>query len=646
MQVKWIEKENNPFYPLPPDYSELTEEGKRLARINACRLWLCPGRNKKELGEAFATSVRFFDVWYLCPDHDVDFDPLFYDDEPLPSPPFHSDILQNWATSNRNITIAPRGSAKSFLVRKSCLLRMLSRPMYTILYATSTNDNAKGTGQALKDQFQHNQRIIDDWGAEFPDGRIAPKRGEAPFGTEMMQLRNGSWLRAISAESRQRGGRPRRYVLDDPEYDPKASTSMSIIRQYMDDLLFKIVLPMVMRKGCGVDWLATFVSRRHYAWHALQVEQSASGEKVAADPRFNLWSRMIIRAAYEDENGQLQSCWPSMWPASRAEKEKGDERISLEEVKEIIGTSNFLAEYMARPGEAADSFFPILTKEKHGYWFEDVDEELEEYPRVSQSLICWYKNDEIQRLPLCEFLDGARLFMSVDTSYTSTKDSDRKVACLLGVNSDNDLFVLDLWSGQCQESRLVNEVFQMADKWKCPTIHPETIKQGIGLFHSMESIVKTRATEMAGVEHLPAIKKLNPGMVDKSSKIAGLNLRFEHGKIKLPLWKKNKAQWLRLMDQIAQFNPDAKDGGLQHDDELDCVCMSQFILRGRVRAPERDPEEITDPIEALKEGRLFDRSGNPIAFGVDFSNMSVNDIQDILDQHTERGNEYDGRTRV
>ena len=126
MQVKWIEKENNPFYPLPPDYSELTEEGKRLARINACRLWLCPGRNKKELGEAFATSVRFFDVWYLCPDHDVDFDPLFYDDEPLPSPPFHSDILQNWATSNRNITIAPRGSAKSFLVRfiRSCMQRL------------------------------------------------------------------------------------------------------------------------------------------------------------------------------------------------------------------------------------------------------------------------------------------------------------------------------------------------------------------------------------------------------------------------------------------------------------------------------------------------------------------------------------------
>lgn len=145
--------------------------------------------------------------------------------------------------------------------------------MYTILYATSTNDNAKGTGQSIKDQFQNNSRIHDDWSEEFNEGRIIPRRGEAPFGTELMQLRNGSWLRCISSESRQRGGRPRRYILDDPEYDPRASTSMSVLRSYMDSLLFKVVLPMVMRAGCGVDWLATFVSRRHYAWHALQTKK-------------------------------------------------------------------------------------------------------------------------------------------------------------------------------------------------------------------------------------------------------------------------------------------------------------------------------------------------------------------------------------
>tara|TARA_Y100001938_G_scaffold135254_1_gene196709 strand:+ start:17608 stop:19539 length:1932 start_codon:yes stop_codon:yes gene_type:complete len=643
MKVKWIEKKNNPFYPLPADYNELDKDGQRQARVNACRLWLCPGRSKEEIAESFATSVKFFDLFYLCPDHEVDFDPLFYDDDPLETPTFHYDILRSWASSNRNITIAPRGSAKSFLVRKSCLLRMLARPMYTILYATSTNDNAKGTGQALKDQFLHNQRILDDWAPEFPDGRIAPKRGEAPFGTEQMQLKNGSWLRAISAESRQRGGRPRRYVLDDPEYDPKASTSMSIIRQYMDDLLFKIVLPMVMRKGCGVDWLATFVSRRHYAWHALQTEESTSGERVATDPRFNLWSRMIVRAAYEGEDGELKSCWPAMWPSKKTGKD--DDRVSLEEIKEIIGTANFLAEYMARPGESGESFFPAITKEKHGWWITQADEKLETNPRLSEAYIHWFEDQEEKRLPMNEFLNGTRLFMSVDTSYTATTDSDYKVACLMAVNSNNDLFVLDLWSGQCQESRLVQEIFKMADKWKCPSIHPEVIKQGIGLFHNIESIIKTRALDMAGVTHLPAVKKLNPGQLDKASKIAALNLRFEHGKIKMPLWKRNKPQWARLLDQVEQFNPDAKDGGLQHDDELDCVCMSQFILRGRVRAPQKDPEAITDPIESLKEGRVKDSMGNPIAFGVDFRTTPMEDILEILDQH-EWDNKSDGSSRV
>lgn len=649
MKIKWIESENNPLHPLPADYMELSEEGQRQARVNACRLWLDPTRTSGEIANAFSASIRFFDLWYLTPDHESDFDPLFYDDDPLPSPTFHSDILKIWASSSRNVTIAPRGSAKSFLVRKSCLLRMLSRPVYTILYATSTNDNAKGTGQSLKDQFLHNQRIQDDWNPEFPDNRIAPKRGEAPFGTELLQLRNGSWLRAISAESRQRGGRPRRYVLDDPEYDPKASTSMSIIRQYMDDLLFKVVLPMVMRKGCGVDWLATFVSRRHYAWHALQTQTDLDGLDVAQDPRFNLWTRTIIRAAYEDEEG-LHSCWPDMWPATKEEKRKNKhlkDRVSLEEIKEIIGGSNFLAEYMAQPGTSEDSFFPELTKERHGWWLTDVDDEVETDPYQSGSTIHWTNNNEEQRLPLKEFLKYSRLFMTVDTSYTAKKDSDFKVACVMAVDSQNNLFILDIWSGQCQEARLVNEIFRMADLWKVPTIHPEAIKQGLGLCNNLEAIVYTRASEMAGVKHLPAIKKLHPGPIEKTSKIAALNLRFEHGKVKLAFHMRHRPQWARLFDQIEQFNPDAPDGGLQHDDELDAVCMSQFVIRGRIKERVQEEDPRFDPVENLKQGDYQDTLGNPIGFGIDFNKLSTGDILEVVDETVLREEEDNhGTTRV
>jgi phage terminase large subunit-like protein len=519
--------------------------------------------------------------------------------------------------------------------------------MYTILYATSTNDNAKGTGQALKDQFQHNRRLQDDWNPEFPDNRLVPRRGEAPFGTEMMQLRNGSWLRAISAESRQRGGRPRRYVLDDPEYDPKASTSMSLIRQYMDDLLFKVVLPMVMRAGCGVDWLATFVSRRHYAWHALQTEMDSNGNQVASDARFNLWSRMIVRAAYECDEGQLVSCWPDMWPASREEKAsnpKLKDRVSLEEIREIIGTPNFLAEYMARPGEGEGSYFPSLSKEQHGWWYEAVDVALEKNPHASNTLVCWHSDSGVKRVRMCEFLASVRLFMTVDTSYTATADSDFKCACLMGINSENELFVVDLWSAQSREDALIREVMRMADHWRVPTIHPEAIKQGLGLFNALESIVKTKARDLVGVSHLPGIKKLNPGSIEKTAKIASLSLRFEHGKIKMPLWKK-ESYFRRLFDQIEQFNPDARDGGLQHDDELDCVCMSQFVIRGRLAKLEKPIVGPQTPLERMKQGEVSDDEGNLLGHGIDWSRVPAAEIQDILDLRNPQ-NDANTSTRV
>jgi phage terminase large subunit-like protein len=519
--------------------------------------------------------------------------------------------------------------------------------MYTILYATSTNDNARGTGQCIKDQFQHNQRMQDDWNPEFPDNRLVPKRGEAPFGTEMMQLRNGSWLRAISAESRQRGGRPRRYVLDDPEYDPKASTSMTLIRQYMDDLLFKVVLPMVMRSGCGVDWLATFVSRRHYAWHALQTEKNVAGETIASDPRFNLWSRMIVRAAYEDDKGELVSCWPDMWPPSRKAKKENSQwkdRVSLEEIREIIGTPNFLAEYMARPGEGEGAYFPPLSKENHGWWLEDVDPLTDNNPYSSNTLVCWYEDKTLMKKRMCEFLRSVRLFMSVDTSYTATSDSDFKVACVMGINSENNLFVLDGWSAQCREDELIKQSMSLADKWKVPTIHVEAIKQGLGIYTTLDSLVKTRARDMMGIDHLPGIKKLNPGMIDKSSKIASLSLRFEHNKIKLPLWK-NTSTFRRLIDQIEQFNPDARDGGLQHDDELDCVSMSQFIIKGRLKSVGKIDLPNKNTLERLKDGELYDEeSGTYLAHGLNFNQLSVSDILQILDK--DQNNDDKRTTRI
>ncbi len=618
----------NKFWPLPADYLTLDREGQRLARCNACRQWLLPGTGV-ERGRALAASVRYFDLHYLHPDVDKDFDPMFYDEKPLRAAPFHSDILDQWGSSDRNIAIAPRGAAKSFLCRKAMILRLLSRPMYSILYATSTTENAKGAGIALKHQFQENPRLNDDWGPEMPDGRLVPRRGEAPFGLDFLVLKNGSTFRAVSAESRLRGGRPRRFILDDPEFDPKASTSMALLRQYMDTLLFRVVLPMVMRPGCGVDWLATFVSRRHYAWHAMQVTTAPDGSTTALDPRFERWSRLTIRAAVEDTDGKLVSCWPDMWPTEQEKRERPDlkDRVSLEEVETQIGRANFLSEFMARPGAPQDAYFGILDN-RHSYVIEQVDDLFQTNPRQSLTKVSYWENGAKVETTFKDLLSEMRLFQTVDTSYTAGSDSDYKATAIMGVDKDGNLWVLDVWAKQTVESDLVNNVLKKADRWRVPAVWPECIKEGISIFFALDSIVKARAKDLVKVGHLPAIRKILPGQQRKVDKIAALGMRFEHGKIKLPASGRSDPTWRLLLEQIDEFNPEAPDGGLKHDDLLDCVAMSMFIVTGRHRYEHIHAKPKT-PLELLKEGKFSNELGY-IAHGLNFQDIPLQDILEIM----------------
>jgi hypothetical protein len=640
-----------PIYPLPGDYADLTSEGRRQARVNACRQWLVRPATAEARGRSFAASVRFFDLYYLWPDESEDWDPLFYDDTPMPSPSFHDDLLMRWGGWPRNLNIAPRGSAKTGLIKKAILLRLITRPVYTIIYATSSNDNCIDVAQSLKSQFLHNSRLNDDWAPDFPRKRIVPKRGDAIFSGDFMQLNNNSWLRTLSAESKQRGRRPRRYVLDDPEYDEKQSTSMQIIRDYMERLLFKVVLPMLMRPGCGCDWLATFVSRRHYAWSAMETYVDEFGHRRAQDGRFDHWMRMIIKAAYEEENGELISCWPEMWPSTIKEKEADpalEETVSLEEIKVLIGSRNFSSEYMANPGSGEDQFFPALEKEKHGYWFEQPDNLLTSSPWKSKTYICWYSQllKKPQKMHLDEFLREAFLMQTVDTSYTHGPDSDLKCTVFMAINADNDLFVLDLWSKRCMQTLLVDNVLQMADRWRCGHVLVEGITSGLTVYQDLTALVATRAREMVEVSWLPRIHKFNPGKTDKSAKIsAALQRRFEYGQIKLPLWRRKERTWRNLFNQIEEFNPDAPDGGLAHDDELDTVSMHMFGLRGRMRRGEVKAPDNRTPIQRLKDGEQTHQGVN-LGHCVDLSQVTLTDILEVAaarpKEAEEMTNPYEG----
>lgn len=637
MNVVRIHSEGNPLYPLPPDYLTLTVDGQRLARINALRQWLLPGTKEERAGTKVA-SLRFLDSYYLMPDEAAGFDPGFYDATPLPTPYFHYLLMAYGAMYPQSLAIAPRGGAKTSVFRKEAILELITKPLWSHVYATSTGENAKATAESVRGQFQDNIRIFDDFTPE-PEfrGRIVPTRGNKTFSNSLFYLRNGSWMRVVSSKSKLRGMRPFIFALDDPEYDASASTSMDDLRLYIEQLIFRIALPATMRANAGIRWRGTFVSRRHYLHHAWMTD--ANGNPV--DPRFGDWARLFVPMCYDEvdkaTNETLRlSCWPERWADNEAQKtllKLAPEVPTIADVERKVGPAVFLSEYMGRPGESDDGFFPNLHStskmEAYGYWYENVDELLATEPWHSKTLLCYHHNNELTRIELSEFIRRARLFATVDSAYTENPDSDDKVVAVMAyVPNTNLLFVLDGWaSNKFKVPRLCNETISLCVKWRVPVVHVETVKESLVVYSTLQQMVQTRANELVvgKTAFLPGIVKLRPTSHRKEDRIvASLDYRFNHNLIKLP-WlpdcklplrtSNNFAIWGKLHIQISEFNPNSPNGGLAHDDCLDAVSMSGGIVRGKHLRPRQPDEKVSDAGDArqrMMDGEKVDHMGTPL----------------------------------
>lgn len=644
-------EEGNANWPLPHDYADLSQEGQRLARVNACRLWIAPGLSKDVLGHTFIGCLTFFDDYYLHPDEDEEHDPQFYMEDPLPTPIFHKLLAYQSITEWTCTATCPRGSGKTAEIRKEILLQISTLPGFWVVYCTSTQDNMIDTGEACRLQFLFNKRLHDDFAPEY-GGRLLPKKGQGSNANQRFRLTNGAIFRGLSAKSRIRSIRPSIFYLDDPEFDETASTPMSQIRLYMEKLIKKVALPAVAKAGARLVWRNTFITKRHYAYVAMEGKE-VNGQFVSEDPNFNFWHRMRIVAEVVGKDGKLKSIWPEMWPLTYAEKlemAKVNPRYlkshSLEEMKARMGVANYNAEMLAKPGEADTAYFSYnpASQGEHSYWLEEADQYFETEPRISNTRICWQekKGDgttETKRMMVHEFLarPGHIIFQTGDTSTTSGVSSDYKATVVMLVNPNNDLFILDLWAKKGPEPLLTLATFKLADKWKVPTIHAEAIREGVSYYQALLAIVGQRARELVQTKHLPRVHKVIRGHAEKSAFISGLKFRFDHGKIKLPMWRRAEPMWDLLFGQIEDFNPDIENGGLQHDDLLDDVAMSNPVIHHRTRELTGPVIDARTPLDRLKAGETHDPvTKMPYAIAVDWLKTPVEDVMQVLAQHDQR----------
>lgn len=621
-------------YPLPSDYRSLDERGQRMARINAVAQWRLGG------GAAMCASVKFFENYYLRADPDDDFDPLYFKKGWLPKAESHWRMIGMWAEAEQSLCVCPRGFAKSVNGEEVAMVEMLTHPGWNIRYATNTGENAKERSSNIREQLYDNRRINDDFAWAYGLPRLRPLRGASAAGTEYFKLTNRSAIRFMSAHGGLRGGRPHVYVLDDIENDEAASTSMELQRSYADRLIHKIIGPSLTERGCKVRWTATFVSKQHYAYAAMETQTLPDGSIGAMDPRFDYWRRMFVDVIFTDKDGKERSIWPAMWPLTEEDAEKiykadpsRPRPKSLESIRSQFGESVWLSEFRGRPGEAQGSFF-ITGERVHGYTLKDVDEKFENDPRTSDALICYEHNGEERKESIRDLLSKSRMALAGDTSSTVSTTSDYKALLLYVLTSDNLLFILDAWAARCSEDRLIDETMKMAARWRAPVVYPEVVLKGYSYYSGLLSIVSTRSSDSMGLQHLPFVKALRPGMMSKVSKISGLRFRFDHDLIKLPFFMRGRDfAFTMLFDQISGFNPEAPNGGLQQDDLLDMAAQSNIIYGQRGR-----PHDLKGPVEAepvpitdmLKAGKVTDDTGLSLIAALGLQNLPKDLVMDLI----------------
>ena len=653
-------EQGNPFWPLPPDYPELGELGQRQARVNGCRLWtlgydaiagvLFPGKGlysalsvtereqvRRYKQEAMVGSFHLFNRLYLIPSKDESgqkvWDPLFYGTVVLPRPKFHDDGLRLHAINKYLAEVEPRGSAKSTDLRGTSLMELVTMPGRDIVYTTASHPLAEITGSKIKMQLQDNTLLIDDWSPEY-GGHFQPDRGDAPWGVTYFTLRNRASFKISSVESIQRGLRPDKYILDDPEWDPSASTDMQISRDEMEHLLTRVVIPMVQKPGASLVWRGTFVSQRHFLWAAMEdttVLEDGKVKQVAVMPVFQNWARRIVDVM----DGAGKSIWPEMWPTNEAEKVRlglPEETQTLTQVEQSMGTPAFMAEMRGQPGAGGAAFFGELTERDHGWWLDDatLEDSAHTSPSTSKTLICWERAGQVIKYPLSEFIQRFPTFITLDPAYTENPTSDFKVCTCMAVTDYNELMVLDTWrSNRLPLNVLIREAFQMAERWASVAMCPEKVKEGHTVIAAVNEIVRTQATDVIGVKRLVSVRPINPGVVDKTSKIASLLWRFQHGRIKLPLRSKNTDRWKPLFNQIRDFNPNANDGGLKKDDDIDSVAMSSFVVKLPRAVKGKDPGK-NEALERLRKGHKTDAHGFPIILTLPSKDLTEEDLKLVV----------------
>lgn len=591
-------RENNPLWPLPYDYWELLEDGKRLARVNACSL-----RGKPELQVA---SWDFFRRTYLFPMPQN----MFYSHGVGESPPEHAKWVYFWAANRLSALAAPRGFAKSTLLAERSLQDLLTLPFNKLVGFHSILTKVHQAIEKLMLQIEQNHLIIQDFGKMKP-----PRGSHYSWNKSCLQLKNGSKIQGFPIAGASLGERPNRIYFDDPE-DPRdyKVNPVGVLEEFQS-FLMGTVLPMATNQSVKIQFVNTNYSNRTFSYWMHNTE----------DPKITKnWARLLEAAEWiDDRTGKKVYMWANVITPE-----------FLEMQKSAMGPAEYSANYLNRPTVDSERILQVHPQ-LCTYKLLDVDAEAYEKPFNSQArvrthrLVEWLQEANGVQVPKyraierswAEVVGNMKRFIMVDYATTTTELSDFSAIHVMGLeNSEthlDTLWSLDAWVGKVRLEELTRHIYRLAVKWQVPIVGVEAFEiQG----DYAERVRADLPLLYGSMELAPRVYPIKPNKkLSKVEKIKRLEWRFCQFRMKLPddyMGRPDhltRAAYTQLYDQIEKFTEN--ENSLAHDDILDTLAMHQFLGKARTAPTAPDMDLKRNAWDLVCEGKDETSNGVPIVPG-------------------------------
>lgn len=423
-------------------------------------------------------------------------------DDPAPIPEFHKELWEMCTSGEDRIAIAaPRGHSKSTSITFSYLLAtiLFREKQYAIIVSDTEGQAVQFLGD-IKNEFLENEHII----AIF--GKVTLLKDSETKIVGQFEDGHSFRIEAKGSEQKVRGlkwrsKRPDLIVCDDLENDEIVMNKER--REKFRNWFFKALIPAMSDNG-KIIVVGTIL-------HLDSVL-----ERLLNDP---YWYTARYRAHNEDFSEIL-------WP----------ERFTRERLERI--RANYISQDM--PGGYSQEYLNYPIDDSNAYFRRDDFK--------------FYSPDDIP-------LERLSYYSAIDFAISSSERSDYTVIVTVGIDEDNNMYIVDVNRGKWDAMEIMEEMFATQVRYNPAVFAAESgmISKSLGPFLKEQMM---RTGTFLNIKEMVPVK-------DKPTRARGIQARIKQGTV--------------YFNGHADYYPDFEQEMLRfprdkHDDQVDALAWIGLML--------------------------------------------------------------------